>query len=467
MQRFLNKEEPGRSTRPLLLLAGITGAIVFAAFVTITTTSDLPLLADKTQIFGWVVAAGICVLVVTIARGDAGLGLSMIAAVVLIAKTGMQLEMGGIRTSALELLIVVATLMIFLRRAFTEAAPQWPKLLIDRPLLLFVCLTLPALLIAMVRDVPATNILTEVKGYYLYPCFAYLMVAWIRTPRRWQIVAAVGLVAALVIALIALSDWTYTSPNAVATFDPRVNRASGSFGIVNQYSFYVSTMTLVALGWMAGARSSFTVFALAAVGVVLILAMTVSGSRACWIGLGAGLIVFIWFRPPRKLLWVPAVVFAAGSFYLILPSIQTRLQLNPESDQFRSSMLSLGIKIFLEYPIFGCGWGASFWENSSGVLQPGINPPWMHNDYLNLLTQVGLVGFVPFVALWVQVIKRSVKHIRTIVPQLKWPMIGCLGALVALLLEAGTDHVFWRPDIAGQVWWLAGLLLAGIRIDSE
>jgi len=467
MQPFQNKLGQFRLTRPVWLLFGVIGAMLFALFVTVTTTTELPFLQDKTTIFGWNVAAIICVLVVTIARGDAGLGLVVVGSALLIGKTGMQLDLGGLRTSTLELLIAAATIVTFLRRAFATAPPQWPNLFLDRSFLLFGLLTFPALAIAFAREVPAINVVTEVKGYFLYPCLAYLIVSWTRNKRRWQIAATIALLMALVIAIIATWEWAFNESKAMEMLRAYGTiRMSGTFGAVNQYSFYISTMALMAFAWMVGVKRLFLVPVLATMTSILMLAMVISGSRGCWVGLAAGILVLMFFRPPRMIIWLPVIAIGVGLFLKALPTIQERLLLDPASDESRFSMLSLGVQIFLKYPLFGAGWGASFSE-IGGVLEPSSGLPWLHNDYLNLLSQVGLVGLISFILIWGRVIIRSVRHIRTeVLPDLKWPMIGCLAALIALLVEAATDHVFWRPDIAGQVWWLTGMLLAGMEIGK-
>jgi hypothetical protein len=40
-------------------------------------------------------------------------------------------------------------------------------------------------------------------------------------------------------------------------------------------------------------------------------------------------------------------------------------------------------------------------------------------------------------------------------------------ALVSLLVSAGFEHVFWRPDIAGLIGWFLGIMVAGMALDDR
>lgn len=447
-----------------IVLSGL-GAVLIGAFMAFARTTELPLLGDKSNAFAVIVVPALTLVILSFVRADVGFGLMLGAATLLIAQTGMQLDIGDLRTSALEVLILAATFILALRTRIIDTPPRWERTLLDRPLILFAFLGIPSLVLALAGGVSPVNIITELKGYFLYPLLVYVMVAWIRTPRRWRWLALLGVAGALVVAVAGIMNWRQGNLIQVNSATVLVERVSGIFGVINQYGFYLSSMALVAMGLLLATRKWY-LFGLAAISVIVMLVgMSVSGSRGAFIGLTAGSGVMILLQYRRFRVWLPFLLVGVGLLIWQLPNIEDRVAATSGSESQRVTYFWTGLEVLKNYPIFGAGWGASFWLANNNVLVQAEGLPWLHNDYMNLLTQVGLIAMLPFLWLWWRVLKAGFLHVRNNrSPELTTLLSGILAGLVALLVEAATDHVFWRPDIAGQVWWLTGMLLAGIKL---
>ncbi|MCL4489673.1 MAG: O-antigen ligase family protein [Chloroflexi bacterium] len=442
------------------LMAAAIGGLMPIAFA-----RGLPLLGSKSPVFVLLLAPVLVTFALVVSRADAGFAMVVVVATALISKTGMQLDVGDIRTSALEMLVLTATFLLVARGVIVSKPPTWPSLILDRPWLMFAALTLPALLMAYVRDVTPINVLWQLKAYFLYPCLAYLIAASVTNERRWRFVLAVGLIAACIVGLTAILSWVQRG-SAVELSDggySYADRAGGSFGIINQFGFYLSSMALVALGLLSGKPRGWNQIP-GLVAPILVFAMALSGSRGAWMGFLAGLAVFLVLRRPSWPVWVGALVVVGGLLYWQWPYLQSRLP-NANEDAARLDYLATGWEAFRRYPLFGAGWGASFYLDGLGRLQSADGVLQLHDDYVNLLVQVGLVGLVAFLWIWVRVIRFAVRQIRILSShRLAGPLAGLIAGVVALLVEATTDHVFWRPDIAGQIWWITGMLLAGVAL---
>lgn len=452
----------------ILIISSLFGAFLLGWLSTFASQGTLLGLGEKSGSFLFLaLSVSLCVLVV-LADADRGMGLVILAATGLIAKTGMQLDIGPVRTSALELVIVVSVFLLLLRGRPASEPPRWPRLVIDRPLIFFVVLGIPALLVAFYRQVAGTSILGDMKGFLLYPLLSYLMVSWIRSERRLRMVLSAGVLAAAAVAGTAIQAWYSTGQGGVVNnLGLGLERSSGSFGIVNQYGFYLSSMALLALGLLA--KSSREGGAIAVLGLpILLLGMALAGSRGVWLGLSVGLGLFFVVRRPA--IWITVLVLGCVLAIWIwqLQIFGGRiLRLDDNSVLTRVDLAATGWAVFQHYPVFGAGWGANFWQMPGGNLIAVDGLPQLHNDYLNLLTQVGLVGIGPFLWLWVCLIRRTVRALQAgAAPAVQGVLAGALAGIVALLVDASTDHVFWRPDIAGQVWWLTGLLLSGLALRT-
>ncbi|WP_166980287.1 O-antigen ligase family protein [Paramicrobacterium fandaimingii] len=178
---------------------------------------------------------------------------------------------------------------------------------------------------------------------------------------------------------------------------------------------------------------------------VLAAGLAVSQSRQGMIAAVAGLILISLRRRPEtgrrpKLIWIaaiPVLVFA-------LSMLETQLE---SDNQFNSAYQRLtwyqdSIDIWLSSPIFGVG--LRWWYTSR--FGDGFQPP---NAELEVLTSVGVVGLLAFIALFAVALVAL------------WrldPAYGTVGAAVVLtrLTQSQLD-LYWVAGQASLLWIIAGV----------
>jgi O-antigen ligase len=119
------------------------------------------------------------------------------------------------------------------------------------------------------------------------------------------------------------------------------------------------------------------------------------------------------------------------------------------------------------YPFFGCGLGGyetAFWRfKVSGVL---VTDDFAHNDYLQLLAELGLVGFAIGATLAFSVVRMAVRRaVRSADPGARYFAVACAGALAAILLHSLADFNLYIPANAMLLAWIAGMT-AGLRVQA-
>ena len=134
----------------------------------------------------------------------------------------------------------------------------------------------------------------------------------------------------------------------------------------------------------------------------------------------------------------------------------------------RSFFLTSGLHALKERWLLGWGWGNAYWYLPGVGLFPTGDIPWYHNDYLNLAVQIGIVGVLLYLGYWWQLLGAAQRWLKTHAgASLSGYVRGSQAALVGLLIAAAFEHVLWRPDIAGLVGWLSGLMLAGMYLGAR
>lgn len=288
--------------------------------------------------------------------------------------------------------------------------------------------------------------------------------AWRLKGKEW--VAAVPLVAvASLEAALGLAQFFSHWPAGVAR---------GTYINRNHFAGFLELGLLMAVGLAAATRgrSERRVMLRRGLGIVttgLILTGIIhSLSRMGFVAALAGLAVFAGALLSRRLRprgvelaerrahrkWVAAVVITAmvGVFFIYLPPDQlvARFAALAATEEVNADMR---LQIWREttglirsYAVTGCGLGGyetAFLRHKT--VAPLNTVDYAHNDYLQGLAELGLIGFGVWAMAAVWVMRRA----------WRWPAVA--GALTAIALHSLVDFNLYIPVNAMAVAWVAGL----------
>ena len=203
--------------------------------------------------------------------------------------------------------------------------------------------------------------------------------------------------------------WSPISRNAFLTFGPFVNRNhfAGFIGMIIPFS--------IGITFMSRRIEKKVMYAFLGVGMAIALFFTLS--RGGIISFFAGLLVFsyvLFTKGISKKKLIPIVLFvlvltAYLLFFGVSPIIEKFAQ-SKESSAARFLAWQATLSAFRDYPVFGSGFGT--FQYIFKVYQPeGLRLYWAHahNDYLELLLELGIVGTVIVVIFFVLVLGTIMK----------------------------------------------------------
>jgi O-antigen ligase len=204
-------------------------------------------------------------------------------------------------------------------------------------------------------------------------------------------------------------------------------------------TFFAILSSLSKLGVLATLGS---LFVMASLGLAAPLAGWKRSATVAAIGIGI-LIVFVFVTPA-------SLVERYGVFVGSDPS------------EGRVPIAKDGLKLFSAYPAFGSGMG-TFYPGLLRYQTYGVNLAWVHahNDYLQLLAELGIVGvLIPLVLISIV----TVRAVRAVLwhPAREVRLIGlaCAGSLVAVLVHSTGDFNFYVLSNAMVMAWIVGLAAA-------
>jgi len=201
--------------------------------------------------------------------------------------------------------------------------------------------------------------------------------------------------------------------------------------------------------------------ALASLAVCAILALNLRTSHV-----DAPIKVTVWCR------WLPIALVAAivvlGFIFLPTDPLIARfadLAMTEDiSADTRAQIWNDSKGIVQSFPLFGVGLGG--YETALyrfKTVAPMNTVDYAHNDYLQVLTEMGVLGFSVGLALLLIVLwstLRSAVYARDTDDRLM--QIACLGSLVAILLHSFVDFNMYVPANAFTVAWIAGVASIGL-----
>jgi putative inorganic carbon (HCO3(-)) transporter len=116
-------------------------------------------------------------------------------------------------------------------------------------------------------------------------------------------------------------------------------------------------------------------------------------------------------------------------------------------------------RLIRAYPVFGCGLGgyeSAFPEYE--VSEPLLSVDYAHNDYLQLLAELGVVGASILLAAGAIIVRGAFRGVfSNFDPQVSSLALACAGSFSAIVLHSIADYNLYIPANAMVVSWIAAI----------
>lgn len=296
----------------------------------------------------------------------------------------------------------------------------------------------------------------------------------------------------VVVSLIGIAQvWGLEIPTLIPTGGP-----GSTFGNVNNAAHYLVLILPVSYMLFFLAREGWETRLWAFAAAVMTTYLVYTGTRSAWAGtLLAGLVLLVFFRFKefsavaaawfsRQKIWGLAVIFAFVVAMNIAPSVWipswgssrssavARVagltgRVEPTSFKVRIAIWANTLAMFQDHPVLGVGTGnfpVLYPLYARRVLEDleigrGRSVREAHNDYLQLLAETGVLGFLAFAWILLALARRFIRDLAAARGQTSC-LIGLAAAfgLLAFLFHAFFDFPFQRAVPASLFWILAGVL---------
>ncbi|HKF96338.1 MAG TPA: O-antigen ligase family protein, partial [Gammaproteobacteria bacterium] len=248
-------------------------------------------------------------------------------------------------------------------------------------------------------------------------------------------------------------------------------RSSGIFTHPAHAAYYLEYLLPLALAYLvtvrrAGYRLLFvTLLALGSIALYLTF------SRSGLVGFAISFIVFLltaaWSRAMSGRSVVHCIAVLAIALTVTAPFLIYSFSARDTMSK-RFELMSEGLATFSRRPLFGAGL-----NNSSTVVEgsiristtakgPEIRIQVIHNYYLIMLIEVGIVGCVLFFTFFCHIAWTALRYMREAEDMIKALLVGIVPALTAIAVHNLGDP-FGGHVVVAMLWLYAGLILAAVR----
>lgn len=257
-------------------------------------------------------------------------------------------------------------------------------------------------------------------------------------------------------------------------------RATGTMSSAPEFGLVVGIPLLVAVVCFLRSRSAAERFLLAAAIPVMGVAIVLAKTRVIWLGVAVGLAVAAWYEPRLRRHLIAAGLVATLGLMAAWPLLEKTefirgrvLDMTPIYTRVVTTATTLNM--FAHSPLFGYGFGRYTYDSEKWAYVTGIGslPSYFayptgvpHNEYMHVLVLLGLVGFVPYIAILVLAWRTASRHYRE-----RFDLAGprrdigliVLTVMGLYLTTALTVDAFAFGSASIQVYALLGAL-DGIRV---
>jgi O-antigen ligase len=308
--------------------------------------------------------------------------------------------------------------------------------------------------------------------------FYFVILSWVDSPQRTRRIFQVLLLSTIVTAAFAIlqeivgdytSFWLFLHPPQ-DWFAPMEYRAPSFFANCNFLASYLNLVIPFSLAcWVLGEGRWKRLGAwTTGFGVVALLCTQSLGGLVSFGGIVLLAILCFTENWKKRLSLLTAVCALAIGFYF------AKETLNPAHEgavftydqAIRLVLWGIAWDFFRHSPVLGVGWGnfvvlyGSYVSDISWIPEGQFE---VHNIYLQLLAETGLVGFGAFSLLIFRAIQQAFRQLRCSVHTLEKALaFGALGAILSVLLHGFVDFFFQvSPQFSTLFWVLLALLVVG------
>ena len=204
---------------------------------------------------------------------------------------------------------------------------------------------------------------------------------------------------------------------------------------------------------------------------VPVVALLMPYSRSSWVSFALAAVVFLALWDKRFLPLIP--VAAVIAFPLLPDSIFNRIltigNTADSSNAYRLYIWDSALNMIRDHGLTGIGLGpgnftplyAQYCDPNAAVAQHS------HMVYLEVWLEMGILGIVSFLAMYLGLIRRAIRARRYADPMLRNVLTACVSSLAGVSFVCAAEYIWFYPRVLFAFFILIGATLAAVKLAEE
>ena len=310
--------------------------------------------------------------------------------------------------------------------------------------------------------------------YFAFMIFYFVIINTIKTKNQFFNLLKVFAVSAVLVCLYGIAQYIFGWNVNQAWMDEEMfedikMRIYSTLENPNVLGEYILLTLPICISLMWTAKKALPRIIYGGMSLILALALILTFSRGCWLGIMAAAAVFITFAAGK--LWGLALIALPAVPFILPESIINRFtsigDMSDSSTSYRVYIWMGTLLMLKDFWLSGIGPGTeAFTQVYPFYSYNGIVAPHPHNLFLQVITESGVLGLAVFLLLLFLFFKNLVVGYQYFGKGSKFSVVivGIASAVVGFLLQGMFDNCFYNYRVFMIFWAVLAIGIAGCRI---
>ncbi len=361
-------------------------------------------------------------------------------------------------------------LMSLLTKALTTKKFTWQ---LDGMGLMVIVMILIYLLASVISFAPFKSV--QIWAVYLaFMLFYFVIINTIKTKSQFFNLLKVFAISAVFVCLYGIAQYIFGWNVTQAWMDEEMfedikMRIYSTLENPNVLGEYILLTLPVCISLMWTAKKTLPRIVYGGMSLILALALILTFSRGCWLGIMAAAAIFITFVAGK--LWGLALIALPVIPFILPESIINRFtsigDMSDSSTSYRVYIWMGTLLMLKDFWISGIGPGTeAFTQVYPFYSYNGIVAPHPHNLFLQIITESGVLGLAAFLLLLFLFFKNLAVGCQYFGKGNKFSVVivGIASAVAGFLLQGMFDNCFYNYRVFMIFWAVLAIGIAGCRI---
>ena len=237
--------------------------------------------------------------------------------------------------------------------------------------------------------------------------------------------------------------------------DTRFLAVTGAFNHYNDFAAFLGVLFFIIIGFLGHIKKFWQKLFLCSAFLLVSINIIFTFSRGSWLSLlSVCLFLTIFAKDKKKKIFFLLFLIGFVGVILSIPSLKERFLTIARwgGGSGRFGLWKISLRIFGKSPLFGNGLGL-FMDHFSKYNNLFVQ--YVHNCYLQILAETGLLGFVSFIWFLGEIIFRGYKRLREKPDSL---LFGLFFGLIVFLIHSFFDTQLFSVRLSLLFWLLASFV---------